>query len=106
LYEFRQRLALRPGVVAALHGGVSVADLLLVLDGAVEEVGVAFLETDPFVLALEEAEVAARACAPLVVVGQADASLVEDAHDAVLVDAVFTEGKDSIDIRLGADVAD
>ena len=82
--------------MTALHGlllvgGVAVGagvleDLLLDGDGSFEEVGVSVGESDPLGLALVEAEVAARPGAPLVVVGQTDAGVVEDPHDAVVVD--------------------
>lgn len=105
LYQFVQRLTLSPGVLTALHSATPVIDLFLVLNGLLEQVWVAVLESNPFVLALEEAEVAAGPGAPLVVVRQADASLVEDALDSGPVDAVLPKGGCG-DVRLGADIAE
>ena len=76
--ELHEGFAARPRVLTALHrlvGEVGVAvsagvleNLLLDGYGAFEEFGMAICKTDPFGLALEEAEVAAGARAPLVVV--------------------------------------
>ena len=61
-------------------------------------------QADPLVAALEEAEVAAGAASPLVVLGDADRFL-EDAEDVRAYQAVVDEGVGGFDVRLVADVS-
>ena len=75
LFQLDQAFALRPGVALDLAGG-RVGFFLLVSLGLLVQVGVTLFQARPFGLALEEAEVAAGAGAPLVILGQADAGIV------------------------------
>src|SRR4051812_36508143 len=59
--QLSQALTLRPSELPALHRLVFVVDLVLVRNGLLEQVRMLFGKTDPFVLALEEAEETAGA---------------------------------------------
>ena len=65
----------------------------------------ALFKARPLRLALEEAEVAARARPPLVILRQARPGVVQDAEDVFLADTVVLEGVHGLDLRLVRDVA-
>ncbi len=102
--ELAEGLAVGPRV-GALGGVVLVALLVLIGHSLFEQVRVTFCEADPLCLALEEAEVAAGAGAPLVVTRQAHAGALEQGKDVVLDEAGFLEREDWADGGLCADVA-
>ncbi len=108
--EFKKSLSPGPSVMPAAHclsaEVGSVQYLLFDGDGLTEQVWMVLGETDPFCFTLVEAEVAAGSGAPFVVLRwQADAGVLEDPHDCVVVDAVLDEREPGLDVGFGGDVA-
>src|SRR5262249_13698343 len=93
--QLHEALSTRPSVLASPHrkipeGGIAVgASVLhrLAFDGdrSLEQLWVPLSESDPFRLALIEAEVAARPRAPLIVRGRPESGVGEYAEHAIVV---------------------
>ena len=114
--ELDEGLAAGPCVLTAPHCSVAevgvavdagvLEDLLLYGHRSLEQVGMgARTSRSHSAFALVEAEIASRAGPPLVVGGKADPGIVEDPHDARVVDAVLHEREEGLDVGLGGDIA-
>ena len=111
LEQLNERLTTRPCVLAAAHspvGKVGVAVntgvsqyFLFDGNGSVEEFGMALGKADPLGFALVKAKIAPGASPPLVVFGETNASIFEDAEDIVVRHTVFDKRKTSFDVGLG-----